>query len=418
MMRTYGDLFTGFGGATLGALAAGCTPLWGVEYRPDVAEVANANLGGHVRVLNLLDADPHAFERVDHLHASPPCPNFSVAKAGAVETPLDIALARKVAEFVTALLPETFTLENVYAYRHSKSWRVIEDALHRAGYWVSVEHVNAADFGVPQTRKRMIVRAVRGGFVPYLPEPVAWVGWYAAIEDLLDTLPASQFAPWQLARLPESIAGSLFVVAQQSDDGKGTEYGYGNPTREASEPALTITKQSPGWFKAFLSPVQGEASGVFPPDAPAQTIGTSHGAEKYRAFLVDGKLSASGANLQIVEPCAPARTVVSSLSVMKDARAWLVTSSGNLPNGHEDRGPVQVPDDTPCPPVTRSFVGRTRAWLSAGRVVAMTPRALARFQSFPDSYELPEKRTLAAYGIGNAVPPLLMQRILEGLVWN
>ena len=50
-----------------------------------------------------------------------------------------------------------------------------------------------------------------------------------------------------------------------------------------------------------------------------------------------------------------------------------------------------------------------------GRVVAMTPRCLARFQSFPDSYELPESKTLAAKGIGNAVAPLMYQRILEGL---
>jgi DNA (cytosine-5)-methyltransferase 1 len=43
----------------------------------------------------------------------------------------------------------------------------------------------------------------------------------------------------------------------------------------------------------------------------------------------------------------------------------------------------------------------------------MTPRALARFQSFPDWYELPERASLACRIIGNAVPPLLMQRVME-----
>lgn len=367
MNRSYGDLFTGFGGATSGALAAGYTPLWGVELRPDVAEVANANLGGHVRVADILGCKPSDFERVDHLHASPPCPNFSVAKAGAVETVLDISLAKKVADFVRVLRPETFTLENVYGYRKSRSWAIVEDALHRAGYWVNVEHINAANFGVPQTRKRMIVRAVRGGFVPYLPEPVAWVGWYAAIEDLLDTLPESQFAPWQLARLPESIVGSFCV--------DGTEQ-RSETLRTAEEPIQTIKATvHKGVPRAFLMTVQGEASDYLTAEQPSQTIGTSHGAGKYRAFLVDGKLSNSGEKLQIVAPDEPSRTVVSSMSAVKDARAWL----------------------------------------SRGRVVAMTPRALERFQSLPDRYELPEKRTLAAYGIGNACPPLMMQRILEGL---
>lgn len=362
MPSSYGDLFSGFGGATIGAMAAGYTPLWGVELRGDVAEVANANLGGHIRVLDILDANPRRFERVDHLHASPPCPNFSVAKAGAVETVLDIALARKVAEFVTVLQPETFTLENVYGYRHSRSWAIIEDTLHEVGYWVNVEYVNAANMGVPQTRKRMIVRAVRGGFVPYLPEPVEWIGWYAAIEDLLDTLPESQFAPWQLARLPETLADHFLITNGQGESLPGRNVSWAN------EPTNTIKANDSGKPWAFLMAVNGEASTVFPPASPTQAIVSANGIGKYRAFIVPDANDSCAVRLA-AQPC------------------YTQTIS-------------TVPG---------------RAWLSAGRVVAMTPRTLARFQSFPDWYELPEKRSLAAYGIGNAVPPLMMQRILEGL---
>jgi site-specific DNA-cytosine methylase len=43
------------------------------------------------------------------------------------------------------------------------------------------------------------------------------------------------------------------------------------------------------------------------------------------------------------------------------------------------------------------------------RVVQMTPRCLARFQAFPDWYELPESKSLACRIIGNAVPPLAMR---------
>jgi site-specific DNA-cytosine methylase len=43
----------------------------------------------------------------------------------------------------------------------------------------------------------------------------------------------------------------------------------------------------------------------------------------------------------------------------------------------------------------------------------MTPQALARFQSIPDSYELPEKTSLACRIIGNAVAPLLMEKIIK-----
>lgn len=47
------------------------------------------------------------------------------------------------------------------------------------------------------------------------------------------------------------------------------------------------------------------------------------------------------------------------------------------------------------------------------RCVRLTSQCLARLQSFPDTYKLPDKPSLAATVIGNAVPPLLMQRIVE-----
>jgi len=46
----------------------------------------------------------------------------------------------------------------------------------------------------------------------------------------------------------------------------------------------------------------------------------------------------------------------------------------------------------------------------------MSPRCLARFQSVPDDYVLPENDTLAVRVIGNMVPPLMMQRLLEPFV--
>ena len=287
----------------MGAMAAGLTPLWGIEYIDAIANVARRNLGDHIMTADIMTVDPSTLPSVDVLHASPPCPNFSVAKAGGKESKGDIALAAKVVEFIETFhrenrSPKIFTLEEVIAYRNSQSWRMIEDALHGAGYWVHWDHINTADYGVPQTRKRMIVRAIRGGWVPYLPQPVRWVGWYEAIEDLIPTLPDSKFAPWQLKRLPAELMESM---------------------------------------RAFLCP-------------------SSHYSP-------------------IIGPTEPANTITA------------------------DQNQV-----------------RQRAYLDHGRVVAMTPRCLARFQSFPDWYELPAKNELAARIIGNAVPPLLYQRIISPLL--
>lgn len=168
MTHTYGSLFTGFGGACLGARAAGLELVWGNELDPAIAEVGNYNLGGHIRVGNVLEQNPHDYERVDVLHMSPPCTRASVANGsaevnedGLKESPLDIALANKCIEFIETLQPEVVTLENVWGYRVFQSWKGgrkcegIQSALYRLGYWVSVEHVNSADFGVAQTRRRI-----------------------------------------------------------------------------------------------------------------------------------------------------------------------------------------------------------------------------------------------------------------------
>lgn len=144
----HGSLFTGFGGWDIGAKTAGLELAWGLEYDPEIAAVANANLGDHVRVGDILETDPASFERVDVLHASPPCPNFSVAKSDRGETERDIAMGRKVADFIRHHQPRIFTLENVYGYRHSESWAIIRETLAEEGYWVDMQHVNAADFGV------------------------------------------------------------------------------------------------------------------------------------------------------------------------------------------------------------------------------------------------------------------------------
>lgn len=367
-------LFTGFDGAGIGMAQAGINIVGGIEYDDAIAEVARAN-GHPVTTADILQVDPYqyAHANIQALHASPPCPNFSLAKTGRGETAHDIALAQAVCDWITVIRPEIFTLENVYAYRNSQSWRMIENTLFRLGYLPDVQHVNAADMGVPQSRKRMIVRALRGRMVPQFPAPVPWVGWYEAIEDLIPTLPESNFAPWQLARLPKELQSFVIGNGERS-----------NPI-PTDNPMDTITSnRNQRSLHAFLvggantSAVQArEGVGVSAADEPSRLINASNSLS-YRAFLVNGALSTSGEtkSLQIHDQDEPTGTIVSTMNSVKD----------------------------------------TRAWLSHGRVVKMTTRALARFQSFPDDYVLPDNNALACKGIGNAVPPLMMRRIWEGLL--
>src|SRR3990167_1429733 len=148
-VTTYATLFTGGGLYDVGAQAAGFTHLWGIERDPLISDVARANVFA-VTVADVLDCDPHDFEMPDLLHASPPCPNFSQAKAHGVETPLDTALGEKVGALIRALRPRLVTIENVWGYRGSRAFAAILRALDESGYLYDVAHVDASDYGGPQ----------------------------------------------------------------------------------------------------------------------------------------------------------------------------------------------------------------------------------------------------------------------------
>ena len=395
-------------------MAAGIDVRWGIEIDPRIAAVANANLGGHVRTANILAANPAEFEPVDVLHASPPCPNFSNAKTGAVETRNDMRLAGRVCWFLRVLQPRIFTLENVWYYRKSKSWNMIENRLHALGYWVHVAHVNMADFGVPQTRKRMIVRAVRGGWVPMLPEPQPWVSWYDAISDLVDELPDTELAPWQLARLTEMPQVSSLFSEGIGKDRKSNDYPL--ISRPVHAPAYTVTaNHNMASMKALLvsSGNSSKQLTVCNDQDPAMTVTASFDRTPARALLVNGGNPRAGNNWPTVRTeDQPAMTVTANQSRMP-VRAILA----DVGNGRGVTGKLTTREASqPAMTIAATQGSNALKGITDQRIVSISPRCLARWQTFPDWYELPDLLTLATRIIGNAVPPKLMAAIYGQLL--
>ncbi len=202
-MKTFASLFSGREGAEMGAIATGLKPIWGIELEPKIAEVAAVNVGHQLIVKSIDRVNINRLERPDILWASPPCQAFSCARSKKLEARCDADIGLAIISYLSILQPSYFFLENVEGYRHSSVFCDIVDNLYKLGYWTNWDVLNAADFGVPQTRRRLILRAVKGGFVPALPQKERWVGWYEAIADLIPTLPETEFAPWQLCRMPE-----------------------------------------------------------------------------------------------------------------------------------------------------------------------------------------------------------------------
>src|SRR3990167_3357233 len=215
----FGSLFTGFDGAGVGAKDAGFDLAWGFEINDRIAQVARGN-GYPVHTANVLEIDPAMIEPVNWLHASPECQRASTANQSAKESSIDVDLAKAVKRFIDVMQPKIFTLENVFFYRTFESFKIIIDALQTNGYMFDFDNLNMADYSVPQTRKRLILRAIKGGLIPHLPNPVPWMGWYEAIEDIIPSLPESHFAKWQIDRLPEFLLDSALFTQQEPKIGR------------------------------------------------------------------------------------------------------------------------------------------------------------------------------------------------------
>ncbi len=164
------DLFAGAGGLSLGFRRAGFRTVWAADNLPAAVATYRRNLdkcGDRVEI----DATT-TFPRPTVVVGGPPCQGFSSAGMRQVGDRRN-TLVSVFARLVVRSKPEAFVLENVEGFLTAENGKQIADLLEpviASGYRVHLRKVNAANFGVPQHRKRVL--AIGGlGFEPSFPEP-------------------------------------------------------------------------------------------------------------------------------------------------------------------------------------------------------------------------------------------------------
>lgn len=246
------ELFAGAGGAALGLERAGfdhvalveidhdaCEALracgFGVVLHGDAADVAGRCAGwrrelepeawvqaGDALLNDDEDDDPDAWPlarealaddlvrqrmMVDVLWSSPPCPLFSRANSRRRSVAID-GWPMTIA-WVDAMRPEWVVIENVQAALHEARGRWTTDLTVR-GYSCVSAVLDAADFGLPQHRRRVVLLARRGGPV-WLPEPTHSSGHslYTLPHNTMgDAIPALRCADDGLSRYRDGRAAS------------------------------------------------------------------------------------------------------------------------------------------------------------------------------------------------------------------
>ena len=158
------DLFSGGGGSSYGARAAGAEIVCGVDAWSCATDAYAANFGED-KALNLtLDAKsaPSALGdigAIDLLLASPECTSHTCARGSRPPDEESKGTANYVLAFAAELNPRWVVVENVIHMRGWQGYKPLLEALRKQGYRVRIEVLDSSRFGVPQSRQHLFILA-------------------------------------------------------------------------------------------------------------------------------------------------------------------------------------------------------------------------------------------------------------------
>jgi len=163
------DLFCGAGGLSEGLRRAGIATVLGTDNDPDACATFTTNfpeadtLVGDIRDPALREQVADAAAGVDVVVGGPPCQAFSQVRnhSRLIDDPRN-SLYREFVRTVAEARPAAFIMENVPGLAQmGVEGQVRSDLAMDGEYAVISQLVDAADYGVPQTRKRLLFLGIR-----------------------------------------------------------------------------------------------------------------------------------------------------------------------------------------------------------------------------------------------------------------
>ncbi len=360
------DLFCGCGGISEGLRSAGVSVLAGVDVEPNYICTFSHNFPQAVSImLDLMTFDPDEFMKmlgikpgeIDFLTGGPPCQGFSknVPRRHRYLDDSRNKLTKAFLDYCEVLKPRFVLMENVAEMKNGFDQAYSDEILMRLneeGYTVTHAVLNAADYGVPQRRRRAFFIANREGVQFQLPPPT-----HSKERNSRGLFPLpGHVTVWE-------AIGDLPSRSHTEGGDEAGEYGC--------EP-----------FSDFQSLMRGTGKLV-----------TNHIARPLKPTQYE--------RLSSIEPG----------QTMKDLPAHLRTKGGY--SGAYGR----LTKDMVAPTITRwVFHPGSGRWGHPVDIRLLTIREVARIQSFPDTFEFVGSYVQRAGQLGNAVPPLLAQRIVESML--
>ncbi|NNJ30448.1 DNA cytosine methyltransferase [Lacrimispora defluvii] len=351
------SLFSGGGGLDLGFKKAGFDIKWAIDNNKNAVSTYKKNIGNHIVCADINTIDLESIPHADVVIGGPPCQSFSLAGKRDVEDERGQLVWRYI-QIIKQVDPKAFVFENVtgiLSAKNAKGEKVVEllkSAFIEIGYSISTKVVNAADYGIPQKRKRVIIVGLKDGYSFQFPtethcEDGTGLKRYVSVEEALGDLP--------LAVEDEKGVTEYLVEAQSEYQGK---------MRCEGKITEHFIPQMSELDKYIISHVKPGGNYM---DVPADV-----NSARIRRLQRDGGHTTCYGRLKPDEP------------------SYTINTYFNRPN-----------------------VG-CNIHYSEDRLI--TVREALRLQSFPDSYELVSSSKQGKHLIvGNAVPPILAEIIAEKL---
>jgi DNA (cytosine-5)-methyltransferase 1 len=365
------DLFCGAGGLSFGfEQAGGFVTTGGIDLLPDRIATFTTN---HAHATGIsadiaafpLDALAEAVGPTDVIVGGPPCQGFSSIRPFRTLTEGDArnTLAEHYILVLARLRPRWFVFENVVGlltHEGGARLRAVLAGLTGAGYTVTWRVLNAASYGVPQNRERVVIVGSRDG-VPFLwPRPTH-------------------------RHDARSMAGPRAEVLRA---GAG----------DVDLPRAVTLDDAIG----DLPPVpSGAEADRYAPDMPPRTA--------YQARM---RVGAAGLTLHRATSHS-----AKMLNIIRHAGANIHALPPGLVTSGFSSCYSRLDADTPSTTLTVNFVHpASNRCIHPTQDRALTPREGARVQSFPDRFVFRGSAAHVVRQIGNAVPPLVGEALARAIL--
>ncbi len=279
------SLFSGAGGLDVGARSAGAKIIRAVEFDADAVETLRLNSCRDTVIeqadIATLDFHRHREDPADLIViGGPPCQPFSkngywVKNENRLIEADPRNMLSQFLRVVSESKPTGFLLENVESLRHPTNRQALDafvSAAEALGYNCTVTLANAADYGVPQKRKRVFIFGTRRSRknIPHpkrlrSSDPADRLPPHLGVRDFLEPFTSSRyFEPAELVNgrtyereLQHVPPGRNYMALDELSDYSGRTFRRGGRfwnflyKLHPDEPSITIAAQPGPWVGPF-----------------------------------------------------------------------------------------------------------------------------------------------------------------------